>query len=114
MVTHPDGTVEMYDSSGTVRVRMGDLTKGGFMSNSVHITYDGEYVTSYIMDPTWYKKENQRQMMNSYPGHQAWCRSADLDGSWYTIPVAGIGFSRWDSVAENNVPEVVRVAELMR
>ena len=84
------------------------------MANLVHLTLDGEYITSYKMGADWYERDNLCKLVNTYPGHQAWCKNEGSNSMWHTVPVAGIGYSRWDGVADKDVPEVVRMAEIMR
>lgn len=92
-------------------MRMGILDGVEFMAHAAHLTLDGEYIISYDMDKNWYLPTNQQKLGNTYPSHQAWCNTGT---EWYTIPVAGIAFSRWDSIAAANVPECVRMAEMLR
>jgi hypothetical protein len=111
IITLPDGTIHIYDAKGTLCVRMGNLDAESFMSKMAHLTLDGVYITSYVMDQNWYLPTKMQKLAATYEQHQAWCLSA---GQWYTIPVAGLRFSRWDTTRTEDVPEMVRTAEILR
>ena len=111
MIYMPNGAQCLYDSEGTLRVRMGDLTVGIPVDEIYHLTMDGEYVTGELMGKGAHSTENLNKFRNTYAGCQGWCKS---QGDWYTIPAAGIGYARWEGISEKDVPECVRMAELVR
>lgn len=111
MIYTPDGTALFINDKGIVCVQLGSLDSEITMSSMAHLTLDGVYVTSRVMDQNWYLPSNMQKLATTYEKHQAWCLSAE---HWYTIPVAGLLFSRWDTTRTEDVPEMVRIAELLQ
>lgn len=112
MVILPDGSEALFDSNGTLRMRIGDLTKDICMSELFHITKDGQYVDGVDMSkPDAYSTVHYSQIRNTYEGCHAWCKSGE---TWFDTPAVAVGFARWDTSAEADVPECVRMAEILR
>ncbi|AXC36484.1 hypothetical protein HOT57_gp40 [Pseudomonas phage phCDa] len=112
IVTRPDGTIEVYDDSGKVRLRLGDLSKGTIMAEMYHMTKDGQYVTGEIATHDMSQVTQWAQLRETYAGMQSWCKTGN--NSWHTVAACDIGRGRWESVFENIVPESVRMAEMLR
>lgn len=76
-----------------------------------HFTRDGEYVDGVAITGRAASLLLQ-QLAATYEGCHTWVLLAGP--SWYSIPAAGLNFSRWQSEATASVPECVQTAEFVR
>lgn len=111
-VVSPDGSLTFYDKKGTLRVRMGNLTQESLELDMYHMTLDGEYVTGFPVVTTAIQVTQWAQIREEFGHTQAWCKTGTND--WYTVPACNVGRGRWEGVEESNVPECVRMAEILR
>ena len=84
------------------------------MTYMVHVTQDGEYVTGIDMNKSGtFANDNMEKIRNTYAGCHGWVKTGTL-GNWVDVPMAGFGYSRWGNTAEKDVPDCVRMAEMLR
>lgn len=77
-----------------------------------HMTGDGEYITGILLEDFGNHITQWGELREKFGHLQAWCKTGSND--WYTVPGCDIGRGRWEGVTESNVPECVRVAEMLR
>ena len=81
------------------------------MSKMYHMTLDGAYVTGITAGNYDKDRDMWAALRTEYAGMQSWRLSCE---TWFTVSAADIGRGRWEGVPANNVPECVRMAEILR
>lgn len=76
-----------------------------------HFTRDGEYVDGVSVNN---KQSNAnlflQKLANTYGGCHVWCKANE----WMSMVAVALAYERWSPELESNIPECVRVAELLR
>lgn len=108
----PCGSQCIFDNNGTLRLRAGDRDVEPIMTYMLHLTKDGQYVTGIDMNGgTSHTNAELSKIRTTYADCHGWAMSMN---SWFNIPAVGLGHARWDGSNAADVPECVRVAELLR
>ena len=78
-------------------------------ANYVHLTLDGEYVTCFPLNDAWYTAGNLQKVAFTYKGHLAWVKS----DAWFAVLAELLPSVHWTAVPARDVPDCVKLAEIV-